>query len=229
MGIIATGMISPMNIDNQQQIRRIRYGLRAVEIVSKAKIPISCYDVPDTAALTKMGFRPIVELQSPQPLSLSLGINLFRQLSFFSSADKNRTQWNGFMQLHQHGKSHPGKCQVFMAPIIDLNPSDGNCFYTALLFVQKQATSMNVTTPSVTFGQPLWLKAYEIAKSKQLDIVVRLGGFHTLMSFLGSIGAVMGGSELDKLLELIYASNSVTHIMSGKVVASSLRAHFLAE
>ena len=133
------------------------------------------------------------------------------------------------MQLHQHGKSHPGKSQLFMAPIINLNPSDENCIYTTLLFIQRQATSMNVATPSLTFDQPLWLKAYEIAKSKQLDIVVRLGGFHTLMSFLGSIGAVMGGSGLNKLLELIYASNSVTHIMSGKAVARSLRAHFLVE
>ena len=50
---------------------------------------------------------------------------------------------------------------------------------------------MNVATPSVTFDQPLWLEGYEIAKSKQLDIVVRFGGFHTMMSFLGNIGAVM--------------------------------------
>ena len=96
------------------------------------------------------------------------------------------------MQLHQHGKSHPGKSQVFMAPIINLNPSEENSVYTTLLLIHRQATSMNVVTPNVTFDQPSWLKAYEIAKSNQLDIVVRLGGFHTLMSFLGSIGAVMG-------------------------------------
>ena len=94
------------------------------------------------------------------------------------------------MQLHQHGKSHPGKSQVLMMHIINLNPSDENCIYTTLLFIQRQARSMNVATPSVTFDQTLGLKVYDIAKSKQLDMVVRLGGFHTLMSFLGSIGAV---------------------------------------
>ena len=92
MGIIAAGIISPMNVDNQQRIKRIRYGSKAAEIVPEAKIPISCYDVPDTAALTKMRFKPIVALQSPQPFSLSLGIELFWQLSFFSSADENRAQ-----------------------------------------------------------------------------------------------------------------------------------------
>ena len=85
---------------------------------------------------------------------------------------------------------------------------------------------MKIPTPSVTFDQPLWLKTYEIAESKQLDIVVRLGGFHTLMSFLGSIGAGMEGSGVDRLLAFIYASNSVTHIMSGKAIG---RAHFLVE
>ena len=103
MGIIMDGMISPMNVDNQQRIKRIRYGLKAEEIVSNAKIPISWYDVQDTAALTKMRFKHIVELHSPQPFSLSLGIDYFWQLSFISSAEENRAQWNGFMQLHQHG------------------------------------------------------------------------------------------------------------------------------
>ena len=91
MGIIADGMITPMNVDNQQRIKRIRYGLKSEEIVSNAKIPISWYDVQDTAALTKMRFKHIVELQSP-PFSLSLGIDCFRQLSFISSADENRAQ-----------------------------------------------------------------------------------------------------------------------------------------
>ena len=71
------------------------------------------------------------------------------------------------MQLHEHGKSHPGKSQVFIAPVINLNLSDENCILTTLLFTQRQATSINVATPSVTFDQPLWLKAHEIAKSKQ--------------------------------------------------------------
>ena len=47
-------------------------------------------------------------------------------------------------------------------------------------------------------------------------IVLRLGGFHTLLSFLGSIGNIMSGSGLRSVLELVYAENTVTHILSGK-------------
>ena len=44
MSISTAGMISPMTVDNQQRIKRIRYGRKAPEIVSKAKIPISWYE-----------------------------------------------------------------------------------------------------------------------------------------------------------------------------------------
>lgn len=46
-------------------------------------------------------------------------------------------------------------------------------------------------------------------------IVLRLGGFHLLMSFLGSIGNIMEGSGLAELLQTIYAGNSVINILSG--------------
>ena len=55
---------------------------------------------------------------------------------------------------------------------------------------------MNVGTPCVTFDQPLWLKATDIIHAESLPIICRRGGFHTLMSFLGSIGILMAGTGL---------------------------------
>jgi len=49
------------------------------------------------------------------------------------------------------------------------------------------------------------------------------------MSFLGSIGHLVAGSGLQELLELIFASNTVPHILSGKAVARALRGHFLLD
>jgi len=43
---------------------------------------------------------------------------------------------------------------------------------------------------------PLWLKAVDITAATGLN---RLGAFHTLMSYLGSIGRMMDGSGLVKL------------------------------
>ena len=49
-------------------------------------------------------------------------------------------------------------------------------------------------------------------------MIVRLGAFHVEMSFLGSIGHLMAGSDLREVLELIYASNAVDYIMTGKAI-----------
>ena len=49
------------------------------------------------------------------------------------------------------------------------------------------------------------IKAFEIIEVKSLNIACVLGGFHLLMSFLESIGAVMKGSGLEEAMEQIYA------------------------
>ena len=53
--------------------------------------------------------------------------------------------------------------------------------------------------------------------------IIRLGGFHTRMSFLGCIGYIMSNSAMGDALELIYAENAVPHLLSGKVVDRAIR------
>ena len=75
----------------------------------------------------------------------------------------------------------------------------------------------------ITFNQPLWLKAVEITKVAALNnIVCHLGGFHLLMSFLGSIGSVMLGSGLQELMGFVYGANTVEHMLAGKAVARAI-------
>ena len=60
-----------------------------------------------------------------------------------------------------------------------------------------------------------------------MSIVCRLGGFHLLMSFLGSIGSLMSGSGLEEVLEQLYATNVIVHIISGKAFARAVRGHLI--
>ena len=101
-----------------------------------------------------------------------------------------------------------------------MNPSDMTCVYSTLKFIRNHAHQHNVT-PFITFDQPLWWKAQSIIFSETegsdtRKVILRLGGFHTEMSFLGYIGHIMSGSGIDKVLQTIYASNAVVHIFSGK-------------
>ena len=69
----------------------------------------------------------------------------------------------------------------------------------------------------------------EPADSDFRQVVLRLGGFHTEMSFIGIIGHLMGESLPKELLELIYAPNAVEHILTGKAIARAVRPHFLLD
>ena len=82
----------------------------------------------------------------------------------------------------------------------------------------------------MTFDQPLYAKAMEIIltandENPVASVIVRLGGFYLLMSFIGTI---MSGSRIESLWEIIYYSNTVAH-MSGHAYARGLRAHFLIQ
>ena len=54
------------------------------------------------------------------------------------------------------------------------------------------------------------------------NVIMRLGGMHTLMSFVGSIGTLMAGSGLYELLESTFAG--VQKMMTGKHFPQNVRA-----
>ena len=92
--------------------------------------------------------------------------------------------------------------------------------YPALSFIQNAAVKYKLGVVPVMFDQPIYItciKAVDIvAPSPDLtNIFIRLGGFHLVMSYLGSIGYIMGDSGLRNLWETAYAHNSVNHMLTG--------------
>ena len=59
-------------------------------------------------------------------------------------------------------------------------------------------------------------------------IFARLGGFHWLMSAKGSIGYIMAGLGIEDLFSIVYAKDSVPHLMTGHAYTRSFRSHLLA-
>jgi len=110
-----------------------------------------------------------------------------------------RPSWSGTMQLVCEG-AHPGKSSVIFLPMIDMDPSDFTCINSTLWFIARQAKRYKVT-PICTFDQPLWWKALTVVEnepsgSELKSIILRLGGLHVEMSFLGCIGHLMAGSGM---------------------------------
>ena len=78
-----------------------------------------------------------------------------------------------------------------MLPVINLHATDTRMLHSLPSFVTDQSSKLNVPTPLITFDQSLYVKAYNFVSSMNMNIFVRLGGFHQLISFLGSIGCLM--------------------------------------
>ena len=53
------------------------------------------------------------------------------------------------------------------------------------------------------------------------------GGFYTEINFLGAIGNILQGSRLSEVLECVYASNTVSHMLCGKALSWAVRGHIL--
>ena len=114
----------------------------------------------------------------------------------------------------EHTGDHQRQSSVLSLPMIDLDPGNMACVHSTLKFIREHAARHNVT-PIITFDQPLCWKSLQVIEgqpenSPLRSIVLRLGGFHTEMSFIGSIGHLMAGSGLQELLETIYGNSAVT-------------------
>lgn len=111
-------------------------------------------------------------------------------------------------------------------PFINLDPSNPRTIYTALSFAQTQIEKHNLNTCPVTFVQLLYQKSSEIvAASKHLDkVIVRLGGFHLLMSYIGQI---ITGNGLAELWGRVNVNGSVVHMLTGHAFSRAVRAHIL--
>jgi hypothetical protein len=100
------------------------------------------------------------------------------------------------------------------------------------MFICKEAKKPGVD-PVITFDQPLFWKAMFIIQSEDSNsslksIVLRLGGFHTKMSFLGAVGHIMADTGLSETLQTIYTDDTVPHMLSGKAISRSIRGRSIA-
>ena len=140
--------------------------------------------------------------------------------------------WKGTMQL-VHRVEYPGHSSTNVLPMIDIDPTNASCIYSALHFVADKAKKYGVT-PVLTFDQPLWMNAQHIlhaepSTSRIKNIVLRLGGLYMQMIFLGSIKHIMTESRLKVLFSVVYAENTVPHMLNGRVIARALRARTLVD
>ena len=191
----------------------------------------------DLFRLTKIEQKNL--LSSRKPLKLKFiefikPVNAFDPLSsaWVATWLQNPQQplWDGYMQTVNTG-NHPGWASTFFMPMIDLKSTYLVCILSAMHSVAEQSSKYDMA-PVLTFDQLLYWKSVSI-KEQQVEspalktIVLRIGGFHQMMSFLGSVGYIMQRSGLQALFKVICAEGSINTMLNGKDISRATRAHAL--
>lgn len=200
------------------------------ELVEKNKIDLLLYNKNAGKGLSLIKIESIENAPSFQPTIILKLNNLWMFCKYVNN--NNFLGWNGFMSMICSCRNNYQISKINFLPFINASPSDYNTLYTALVTASQIVLKEGMKTCIITFDQPLYIKARDIVEIKIFDqilIIVRLGGFHLLMSFLGCIGEIMGGSGLKDVLCLIYAEGSVDKILNGHAYARAVRAHIILQ
>ena len=138
--------------------------------------------------------------------------------------------WSGFNAIlfpEMAYESNIGYC-----PMIDGNSTEYSTIYTVLKHAQKLTSALGQQDTVVTFDLLIYMKAKQIQwryPEEFANVIIRMGGFHIALNFLGLIGKKYLDSGLgDLLIESgVYAAGTTAALMKGKSYNRGVRAHKL--
>lgn len=135
--------------------------------------------------------------------------------------DKKIPSWTGFNTLLT--TTIPPQSTIAYLPVIDASPTEMDTVKTILVCSVKYADLLQLEAFVLVFDQAI----HEELKKR---IVVRLGAFHTKMSYLACIGIRYKDAGLsDIFLEAgLVASGSLDGVMNGKHYNRGVQAHKIA-
>jgi hypothetical protein len=194
-----------------------------------SEIDIKKYIKPKTLGLKKIFIGPL-QPQKPSNLTQTINIdNIWLSSFYIAEPDKGCPSWSGFNQTVIVGDDYDIS-SLDILPFINNDPNDLDTLYSSLVFLQELSVKYNLGLCPVTADQPLYIKISEIILSSPnlSKVFARLGGFHLLCSYMGSIGNIMKGSGLESLWQTVFAKNSTDPMMNGKAYARAVKAHLLS-
>ncbi|KAK5638255.1 hypothetical protein RI129_012550 [Pyrocoelia pectoralis] len=199
------------------------------ELVSKYVIPQIPYGSFNTKALQSLEYIAMKDISLGDSPTISTSYSAYLWAKFFEI--ENVPSWKGYMEVLSTGIPYTTS-QIVCLPFINGPPSNLTTLNSSLHYAAAETRKLNRQTCFVTYDQPLYAKALSIVEgsnSEELrNVVVRLGGFHLLMSYLGAIGYIMSESGIEDLWTTVYAADSVKKMLTGHAYARALRAHIMS-
>ena len=139
--------------------------------------------------------------------------------------------WTGFHTLLQ-GENTLQKSALYYLPVIEASPTEMSTVNTILKRSVQIAEQLELDHIVLVFDQAIYAKAQQI-RWKNDDfakrLVIRLGEFHTCMSYLSVLGKRFGDAGLQDILieSEVVATGSINGVLNGHHYNRSMRAHKL--
>jgi len=138
--------------------------------------------------------------------------------------------WTGFNSLVSDTVAELSS--IGYCPVIGSSATEFSTVYTLLKYAQNVAVKTGQPDIVVTFDQAIYAKAQEIIWSTNgefSNVVVRMGAFHTSMTFMAVIGKRFGDAGLMSLMveSGVLASGSAPAVLNGKHYNRAIRLHKL--
>lgn len=219
------------SIKKEEPMHRQVQNRKSIHAGELGNIELIPYDYPPSAGLDHIKVEKLdMDISTPIPI-LPTGIDLMWVYGKWM-CNNSVPGWNGFMEQVTEGLPFETS-RILYFPFINAPPTDNTTVHTTLLQICKVGELSSQATKFVTFDQQLYWKARDIvgnapADSELKQVVVRLGGFHLLMSFMGSIGNIMSGSGLENLWSTMHAEGSIPQMLLEKAYERAVRAHILS-
>ena len=125
----------------------------------------------------------------------------------------------------EQGKPVQLKTKTAYLPLIDMPPSHPDTIMTGIIKAQEVTKSLGQDFVVFTCDLQLYKVAQEVkwAYPKRFEnIILRLGGMHSLMSFVGAIGTLMADSGLADIMLDVFGG--VSKMLTGKKFPQNVRA-----
>ena len=106
-----------------------------------------------------------------------------------------------------------------------MKPSDPDTMFTAMVEAERLVLSTGQNIVMFTCDQQLYKVAVNITwayPDQFQNFVLRLGGMHFIMNFIGCVGTLMADTGLSKVMECAFGG--VAHMLNGKRFPQNFRA-----
>lgn len=136
--------------------------------------------------------------------------------------------WNAFFELYS-GKKRP-KTKIGYGPMYPQTPTDPDVVKTSLDYFVSLNLKLGQSKTVITCDQAIYDIIKGLVKNDTVrykDVVLRLGGFHIVQNFLGSIGFLMRESGIEDLLVAaeVCGRGTANKVMAGKDYYKMVRYH----